>query len=235
MADNSPNAALVATFEVHSLLNAAKSKKEGRPIYDDLEICKIRTAGDRNSVKVFPAHEVSHYAEMEDGGSGEPVTYAMRFEPQYKRFKEGRAQVQSGTPLEELPFLTQGKRLELKALHVHTAEALAALDGTPLKQLGMGGRELKNQAQAYLDNAKGSADITALAAENEALKRRLADMQRETVSQIATDDSPAAFENMPDDELKAFIAAKSGSRPRGQPSHETLVRMAKELVEAEAA
>lgn len=231
MAD-AQKAALVATFKVHSMLNEAKTKTAGRPIYDDIEICEIRTAGDRNSVKVFPAHEVSHMEELEDGGLGEPVTYAMRFPEQYRKFKDGHTQVQSGTPLEELPFLTQGKRLELKALHVHTAEALASLDGTPLKQIGIGGRELKNQAQAYLDNAKGSADVTRLAQENELLKQTIADLQR---GQKPAVEAATAFDEMPDDELKAFIGDKTGSRPRGQPSHETLVRMAKELVEKEAA
>lgn len=233
MADNQ-KAALVATFKVHSILNEKKSKEAGRPIYDDMEICEIRTAGDRNSVKVFPAHEVSHREELEDGGYGDEVTYAMRFADQYRRFKDGHTQSQTGTPLEECPFITQAKRFELKALNVHTAEALASLDGTPLKQLGIGGRELKNQAQAYLDNAKGSADVTRLAQENEALKRRIADMQRDAVK-AAPADAPESFEAMSDDELKSFIGEKTGSRPRGQPSHETLVRMAKEIVETEAA
>lgn len=239
MAENK-KAALVATFKVHSIPNEGKSKAAGRPIYDDLEICEIRTAGDRNSIKVFPAHEVSHREELADGGVGDEVTYAMRFPEQYRRFKDGHTQAQSGTPLEELPFLTQGKRLELKALNVHTAEALASLDGTPLKQIGMGGRELKNQAQAYLDNAKGSADVTRQAQEIEQLKQTIADLQRgvqpKEVSEVnKSSESTSSFEGMTDDELKAFIADKTGARPRGQPSHDTLVRMAKELVEAEAA
>ena len=236
MTDNQ-KAVLTAWFEMHSTINEAKSKKEGRPIYDDIEVCKIRTPGDRNSLKVFPANEVSHRQEMPDGSSGDEVTYAMRFPDQYRAFKDNTTQSQTGTPLEELPFLTKGKRLELKALHIHTAEALASLDGTPLKQLGIGGRELKNQAQAYLDNAKGSADVTKLAAENESLKRQIAALveQQRAPTSSPSDNDPASFEAMSDDDLKAFIGNKTGSRPRGQPSHETLVRMAKELVEAEAA
>ena len=230
MPDNQ-KAALVAIFKTHSIMNEAKSKTAGRPIYDDMEICEIRTAGDRQSVKVFPAHEISHH---DDDGS--PVTYAQRFNEQYLRFKDGNTQSQSGTPIEELPFLTQGKRLELKALHVHTAEALASLDGTPLKQLGLGGRELKNQAQAYLDTANKTADVTKLASENELLRQQIADLRRDLTGQTAAVEAePTAFEAMDDEQLKAFIAEKSGSRPRGQPSHATLVRMAEELSQSEAA
>jgi len=230
MADNQ-KAALVAIFKTHSVMNEAKSKTAGRPIYDDMEICEIRTAGDRQSIKVFPAHEVSHHDD-----EGVPITYAQRFNEQYLRFKDGNTQSQSGTPIEELPFLTQGKRLELKALHVHTAEALASLDGTPLKQLGLGGRELKNQAQAYLDTANKTADVTKLASENELLRQQIADLRRDlTNAPVLVDDEPTQFEAMDDEQLKAFIADKSGSRPRGQPSHATLVRMAEELSQSEAA
>jgi hypothetical protein len=234
MADNQ-KAALSAIFKMNSTLNPAKSKTAGRPIYDDMEICEIRTAGDRNSVKVFPAHEVSHHDETAEGGSGEPVTYAMRFPEQYKRFKDGTTQSQTGTPLEELPFLTQGKRYELKALNVHTAEALASLDGNPLKQLGIGGRELKNQAQAYLDTANKTANVTKLASENESLRQQIEAMRRDMAAPVAVEAEPSQFDAMDDEQLKAFIADKSGSRPRGQPSHSTLVRMAEELSQSEAA
>jgi hypothetical protein len=62
-------------------------------------------------------------------------------------------------------------------------------------------------------------------------------MQRDSQPKavIPAAESPSSFEAMADDDLKSFIADKTGSRPRGQPSHETLVRMAKELVEVEAA
>lgn len=232
MADNQ-KAALVAIFKTHSVLNEAKSKTAGRPIYDDMEICEIRTAGDRQSIKVFPAHEVSHHDETAEGGSGEPITYAMRFPEQYKRFKDGTTQSQTGTPLEECPFLTQGKRYELKALNVHTAEALASLDGNPLKQLGIGGRELKNQAQAYLDTANKTADTVKLAQENELLRQQVEALRRDLLKPVEAE--PSQFDAMDDEQLKAFIADKSGSRPRGQPSHATLVRMAEELSQSEAA
>ena len=219
-------AALAAIFKTHATLNEAKTKTSGRPIYDDMEICEIRTAGDRQLVRVFPAHEVSHWDETPEGDR-EPVTYAMRFPDQYRRFKDGHTQSQTGTPLEELPFLTQGKRYELKALNVHTAEALASLDGTPLKQLGGGGRELKNQAQAYLDTAEKTADTTRLASENEILRQRIAQMELDAAPK--TQSQPSKFEDMDDEALKAWIAETSGSRPRGQPSHATLVRMCEEI------
>jgi hypothetical protein len=231
MSDN--NALIVATFRTHSTVNQRKTKEAGRPIYDDIEVCEIRMAANKQTVAVFPAHEVWKWQDKPDGGR-EQVTYAMRFKDQYQRFKEGLTQTQSGTPLEELPFLTQSKRLELKALNIYTAESLAALDGQPLKLLGVGGRELKNQAQAYLDNAKGSADVTKLAGENELLKQQIADLRAEfqSIRSAAPAQSPmpaTPFDDMDADSIKEWIYDATGQRPRGNPSIDTLKRMAVEI------
>lgn len=229
---------LVIKFKADKVKNEAASKQAGRPMYDDIELCEIRAAGDRNTVKVFPAHSFHRWINNDDDGSQEKQTYAQRWSAQYRRFKENRDQVQDGTPLSELPFLTEAKRAELKALSIYTAETLAALDGQNLKTLGTGGRELKNQAQAYIDNASGSANVTRMAAEIESLKTQIMDLGAnpklpppvEAPEPEAVDE----FEAWADDDLKAWIAQQTGSRPKGNPSHDTLVRMAREA-SAEAA
>ena len=231
-------ARVIPLFKVHSIKNEAKSKAEGRPIYDDMEVVEVRFAGDRNRVGVFPAHAFSGWVTNPADGSQEAQTYAMRWPEQYKRFKLNHTQVAEGTPLEEVPFLTQGKRLELKALNILTAEALAALDGNELKALGMGGRELKNQAIAYLDAARGSADVTKLAADNEALKDQLESMRRdmEEMRAAAKAAKPAdEFAGQSDDDLKALIKAKTGQAPRGNPSRATLVTMIREVAGSQEA
>jgi hypothetical protein len=157
--------------------------------------------------------------------------------------------------VEELPFLSAAKRAELKALNIHTAEALAQLDGTPLTRLGMGGREMKNQAQAYLDRAKEGAMDAKLAAQNARLQEELEKM-RETLANVMEKLSPtarkkveaeqeeeeagtqgpqgntglqdSAFEKWSDDDLRAFIKEQTGTGVRGQPAHSTLVAMAEE-------
>lgn len=222
MAD-AQDALIVPTFKNHAVINDAKTREQGRPIYDDVEICEIRMAANRQTVGVFPAHEVWQWVDNPDG-SREPQTYAMRFPEQYKQFKNNETQARSGTPIEELPFLTQGKRYELKALNIHTAETLAALDGQPLKQLGVGGRDLKNQAQAYLDSAKQTASLSHKDAEIEKLKKQIADLQEDKPKK-----STSPFDDMDDDSIKEWIADATGSKPRGNPSHETLVRMADEV------
>jgi hypothetical protein len=219
---------IVPRFFTHTVQDAKASKEAGRPMFKDMECVELRIAANKDTRPVFPAHEVSHWGEVD--GVRQPITYAMRFPEQYKQFKDRAAQTVNGTPLEELPFLAQAKRYELKALGVFTAEALASLDGNPLKQLGMGGRELKTQAQAYLDNAQGSAQVTKLAAENESLKAAIAQLQAQAMTPAPKGEA-TPFDDMDDEALKEWIKDASGSRPRGNPSHDTLVRMAVELNE----
>lgn len=225
---------VVPTFRIHTMPNEAASKAAGRPIFQDMEIVEIRFPGDRQKVFVAGAHEAEPNATRL---KGETVTYAMLYNEQYRRFKAMETQDVSGTPLSELPFLTEGKRRELKALNVHTAEALASLDGTPLRQLGMGGREMKTQAEAYLRAAAGSADVTAMAAENAALRQQLVD-QRQLIENYATkaqktkfqkgversiarqaeEDAEAAAERQSAEQEEAEILAELETGPSAQPN-----------------
>lgn len=218
-------------FEILTTKNDAKSKLAGRPIYDDMEVVRVRMAANKQTVAVFPAHEVAGWTDTDDGRVEE--TYAMRYPDQYKKFKAGEAQAMSGTPLEELTFLTQSKRMELKALNIYTAEALSLLDGQNLKLLGIGGRELKNQAVAYLANAAGSADVTKLAADNVLMKDTIRDLQEQMAAlrNPATPPAPTAspYDDWEDTDLKDHIEKATGARPRGNPSHATLVGMANSL------
>lgn len=225
----------VVRFFHHTIPNEEKSKKAGRPIYDEMECCELRFAANKQTIAVFPAHEVFKTEKNMTTGEVTPLTYAIAYPEQYKKFKAGEAQDMSGTPLSELPFLTQGKRLELKALNIHTAEALAALDGQPLKMLGMGGRELKTQAQAYLDKAAGNMDVSALAARIAALEAENAKLRGAAVDveitaeggQIGNSVSP--FADWEPDDIKNWLQEQTGERPKGNPSHATLVKRADEV------
>jgi hypothetical protein len=235
---------LIVTFENHPVLNESKSKELGRPFFDDMEVCRIRMSGDRLQSPVFPAwSEAPGGIEDPDTGLTRPSTYAEKYATQYKAFKAGEQQVKEGTPLEALPFLTLAKVKELKAVHVYTAEGLADLDGANLKTLGQGGREWKEKAKAYLENAAGSAHSTKLAEENLYLRQQLETLQKEhaqfkapdderLTENLGYDDAPAGksqFEGWEDELIKEWIAEKTGSKPRGNPSHATLVKMADEL------
>lgn len=225
-------------FFTRPVENPIETRKQGRPIFEDREFVEVKFAGNRQTVLVAPAHEKFKQRKLANGDT-EWITYAQEYQPIYERFKQGLSEQGSGTPLSELPFLTEAKRSELKALNIKSAEALAALDGGPLKMLGMGGRELKNQAQAYLDNATGSADVTRLAAENAAFKTRMEDMQREIeelraapktpakAKAKAKKDEPSPFDEFEDDDIRNWLT-DSGFESDPAWDRETLVAKADE-------
>lgn len=218
----------VITFFADAIHDEAASKREGRPIYRDVEMVRIQFPADRQRNLVRPAN--AEWKKIK----GQKVTYAERFPEQYARFKEDQPQIVEGTPLSEAPFLTAAQRATLKHLQVYTVEQLASLSGQPLKNVGSGGMAMQQAAQAYLDNAKDTANTTAMAQEIESLKQTISDMQATTAAP-ATPQEPDAYAEMSDDDLKALIKDKSGAAPRGQPSRETLIRMARELEQPEAA
>jgi len=187
-----PKKQITAHFELHPVKNQAKTKMAGRPIYDDIEVCVIRIAGNRSTKGVFPAHEVFTRQMNPETGEQEEVTYAMHYNEQYRQFKSGDAQSMSGTPLTLLPLITPGKRLELKALGVHSVETLAGIDGAQLKSLGMGGRDLKNQAIAYLEQASKLVDAASQHEEIEALKARILELESGKNPTPAQTDNPFA-------------------------------------------
>lgn len=208
------DALTVPFFKTIAVQDEKASKAAGRPIFKETEVVEVRIAGDRNYTPVFPAHQMW----MRQGG--EEVTYAQRWPDAYARFQAGKEQVADGTPLSELPFLTEAKRMELRGLKVYTAEALASLEGKQLAALGTLGRELKTQATAYLDSAGSTAGTVAMAAELAALRAEVAALRGTDEADPAGDEKEA---------LKAHIASITGHRPKGNPSIETLRDMAAEL------
>jgi hypothetical protein len=238
MADTS-DSRLVVTFENFPVLNEAKSKEANRPIYEDLEVCRIRMAGDRQQAPVFPANAEAPGGVENADGYLVTMTYAEKYAEQYRKFKAGEQQTKEGTPLEAVSFLTPARVKEFKALNIYTVEALASLEGSSLKSIGSGGTDFKLKAQAYLDSAAGSADVSKLTTENEFLKQQLEELTKERAqyatlaTERVTDNlgygAEDQIESKTDAELRDMIKDATGAYPRGQPSRETLIGMVKEL------
>lgn len=203
---------LAVEFYLSSKHNKRKSADEGRPIYDDVEMIKIRIAGDQKTVFHAPAHDQS---AVFDQHLGRKMTYAELHVAPYEAFKKGLEFRGTGTPLDKVSFVTPAKIKELQSFHVETVEQLASLDGANLQRLGMGARELKNKAEAYLGSASKNADITRLQAQNEQLMKRLEALEGNVVpetpqslGQTAKSDLAALGEPTPfDDWVKEDVEA----------------------------
>jgi len=244
---SNPDDLLITLFKNLALENEDKTKLAGRPIFDDVEVAEIRGPGSRNTT-VHPVNELSpHWIDDPYTGRQRQITYAERFSRQYNQFKEHAAQTASGTPLAHVPFLTEGKRAELRALNVYTVEALAAVDGQELKNLGHNGRELKNKAEEYIANAMKAAPDMQLRAQLDALRVRAEVLEADNamlkgkiappqVEGTATDEKmEAMFDDMTYEQLVDYVTTHTGTAPVGNNSRKTLTRMAMNAKPSKAA
>lgn len=196
---------LVVEFFLDARQNKRKSAEAGRPIFDDVEMVKIRAAGDPKTVFVAPAQDQS---SVYDKASGHRLTYAELHPGPYEAFKRGQTFVGSGTRLSVAGFLEPSKVKELEAAHIHTVEQLAELDGANLQRLGMGARDMKEKAQAYLNKAGQSHDIAKLLEQIEDLKAQIGDAG---TTKPPTDDAALnPFADWDKDTLKLWMEEQGG-------------------------
>jgi hypothetical protein len=226
MPQRDPDELLVAVFKNVAMLNQGKTLKEGRAIYDDVEMCEIRKPGSRD-VGTYPATEFTRWVVDAETGEQVKQTYAERFRHQYQQFKAKAQQTKSGTPLALVPFLSEAKRAELRAQNVYTVEALAAIDGPELKNLGQGGREWKNAAVAYLEETKRGAPNLQMQAELDALRARNAILEEDLKFKKANDDRRRSeFKEMTLEQLREYITVNSGQAPLGALNRNQLAKLA---------
>jgi hypothetical protein len=215
-------------FKWMEVENIPKSETAGHLVMELHEMVEIRIAGSRNYVPCVPA---GSFWKRE---GNQVITYAERWPDQYQAFKEGNTQEAQGTPLEMLRSfgVTPEQLSQCRALRIYSIEALDALEGTNLKNLGMNGNALKAAARSFLaDRNNGAAALDEVAA----LKARIAELESRStiVPEVAL--TPSEIDAMigpverSDDDVKAEIASITGARPRGNPSRATLDQMLAEL------
>ena len=239
-----PDANVVALFKMLAIKDEPESIKQGRPIFEDVEACELRYPGSKN-VGCFPATSFSHWAKDADG-TPYKMTYAERFRRQYQQFKAQAVQTKAGTPLTYAMFLTEARRAELRAQNIYTVEQLADIDGIELKNLGMGGREFKNKAQEYLEEARRGAPNSQMIAELEAMraKNALLEEDLQSIKSRAANDlqsqapsSDDKFSGMDMQQLCDFVTTNTGQEPIGaaKMNRKTLERLARNAISTKVA
>lgn len=145
----------------------AASDKEGRPMFRTEEFVEITFAGNPLNVPVLKVTD----------------EHRKRWPEHYKQFKDGQERQVVGMPLEQWPQVTLDQVEGLKALKIFSVEDLANLDDQGLQRLGMGGRELRAKAEAYIKAAKDASYIHAAAKREEEMDRRFKE-QEEAMAQM---------------------------------------------------
>jgi hypothetical protein len=201
---------VAVSFGLYPVIDNAKTKEAGHDVYKDVEFVKIAIPGDRNSLFFQPAQP----------------THRARFPQAYAAYKQRERVPVEGMRIEEWAPVSRSIALNLKAMHIDTVEALAAVHDGNVDRIGSNGRELRAKAQAWLAESKSGAAASQLATEKQALQDQLAGLQAQMAAlqqQMAGKGVPAGapaaapivpqVQRDPTDDVEQDVAA-AARRPR---------------------
>ena len=157
---------LAIRFFTKAKQNTEESQKQGRPIFSEVDYIQIMVPGDRNNTIVRPVTP-----QDQD-----------RFRRQYEHWKSSKKdEAVIGTPLEAWGVMSLAQIEEYRYYGIRTIDQLADLRDDVCQKI-MGGAQLKQKAQAFLEAMKAEAPMKVMQAELatrdneiESLKKALAD------------------------------------------------------------
>lgn len=150
----------IAFFRDEAIENPSETKKQGRPVFDNVAVVEIIVPGSKD---IYCAPAEQHHKD--------------RFPNQWAQYLNKQKQVPDGTPIDELSTATAAERATCKALNVLTVQALANYSDAALHRLGPGAHALKRKASAYLESQKGASYATALQEEVNDLRAQVAELK----------------------------------------------------------
>ena len=175
---------IIPRFYVKAVEMTFKSTQAGHPVFEDRDFVEMIIPGNRGSI----VHE-----QVND-------EHKHRWPMHYAAFKDGKEAPLTGTPVEEWPPCSASMVAMLKLMNVRTVEQLAELPDDALLRIGMGAREFRAKARAWLAQAKDGAELdrttVALQMADDkiaALEKQVADLASKCealMARQADDDAP---------------------------------------------
>jgi hypothetical protein len=145
-------------FEVRALEDRQASIEAGQFRTRDVNFAIITPAGSRDRIEKVAEEWLK---DLEEGVRQErfPAEWLDAYHRRYSAFKESREIPEDGTPVRDWPSLSPSQVKLLLDLNIRTIEQTAEANEETISRIGMGGRALKSQAQAWLDAAKGQGKL----------------------------------------------------------------------------
>lgn len=167
---------LIVIFREAAEKNLKETVEKGYDVFDNVTIAEVSAGG--HGAKSTVVHEIER--RLPDGTIVKHPLYSRKYANIFQQFKEGRTDEGTGTPLSLLPKMDSARIATLKAQGIHFVETLAtAGDSSALGEM-MGFREMRTNAQKFLELREKNAPMVKaeemekrLTAENENLRRQL--------------------------------------------------------------
>ncbi len=195
---------VAVSFGMYPVVDNKKTLEAGHEVYREVEFVKIAIPGDRNSLFFQPS----------------TVDHQRRFPNAYSAYKARERKPIEGMPIEEWAPISRSLALTLRAAHIDTVEALAAVHDGNIDRIGTNGRDLREKARAWLEEAKSGAAVIAAAAKEQALQDQIAALQAqiEALKTLPAKGEPqqdvhVSKPQIPHDDVETDVAA-AARRPR---------------------
>jgi hypothetical protein len=180
-------------FEVKSEEDRAASIASGRYSVKDVDYAIITPIGSKDRIERRADEWLEQMREQSGGGrSGEPAripaSWYSHFQGVFDHWKKGQEAPINGTAIKNWPAASPAQVKLLLNAHVTCVEDLAQANEEIITRIGMGGRDLKAKAQAWLaasaDTGKVAEEINALRVQYEQAQAKNVELQMQ-VTQLA--------------------------------------------------
>jgi hypothetical protein len=173
-------------FEWDKVEDVAKSKELGRRYFKDRVVCRfLKQGGDIvltvwQDGKLVPSFEQAHFKPRSMDRMD--IENAQTMKSVFEEFMKAGEQKDEGFPIREWSAVTRAEAENLIGVGISTLEKLAEADDEVLRTF-TGGRELKQKAQGWLDDAKDKGIMASkyekLQKELEGEKDKVAELKRQ--------------------------------------------------------
>jgi len=173
--DQNADSRLMVRFYSEPVKNEFESIKEGRPIYNDVDMIHISIPGD----PTFDSKQVVR----ED--------HKARFPRHWAHFQNmhGDDPKLTGTPLTQWALISPSMAEELRALQFKTVESIATASDSQLQSIGMkagmNAFSFRTRAQNFLKSAQDESIVAQQHEELEKLRQENASIKAETDAKLA--------------------------------------------------
>jgi hypothetical protein len=188
------DARLAVQFYKKSVKQQQASDEAGRPIFKEFDFVRIMIPGDNLT-------EIDTYAQD---------SHKQRFPRQWAHYQNQVANHEDivGTPLDQWPQVTRSQADELRGLKFHTVESIANCSDQQLQRIGMvagmSPHNFRLKAQAFLNLASESAEVSQREAELQALREENDKIKAETDAKLAA----------MQEQMSALLAAVAEKTPK---------------------
>ena len=176
------------TFELRAVEDRAKSIESGAYAVKDVAFAIITPQGSKDCIERV-AEDWFKQLEGQVSQGRFPRAWYDAFRGAFKSWQEGTEPVLNGTDVRNWPAVSPAQVKQLQELRIRTVEDLAGANEETIHRLGMGGRALKQKAQAWLDSAQNTGKqaeaFAALQAENTDLKARCESLEARLEATVA--------------------------------------------------